>query len=65
MGSSERLFHAVLQAGELAHRVVTAKQEKEERNKLTRVHSPGNDFTLPKEQQQHDEENADHLDRRR
>src|SRR5689334_10888192 len=59
----ERLLHAVLQTRELAHRIVTAKQKEEEREELRTVHSSGDDLALAKEEQQHNEENPDHLNR--
>ncbi len=65
MRSSERLLHTVLQSRELSHRIVTAEQEEKERDELRRVHPVCDDLALSEEQQQHDKQNSDHLDRRR
>src|SRR5258705_1023231 len=61
MSGCKRLLHAILQTRKLAHRVVAAEKKKEKRNKLGRVHSTRNDFTLTKEEEQNDENNADHF----
>ncbi len=45
--------------------IVAAKEKEQERQKLRGVHPAGNDLALAKEQQQHDEDNPDHFDRRR
>src|SRR5258705_5596548 len=62
MSGCKRLLHAVLQTRKLANGVVAAQKKKEERNKLGCVHSIRNDFTLTKEEEQNDEDNADHFD---
>src|SRR5687768_924533 len=62
MGCGQRLFHAVLQARQLAHRIVTAKQKEQESDELSRVHPSGDDLLLADKEQQNYEQNPDDLD---
>src|SRR3954469_9653203 len=62
--SRQSLFHAVMQTRKFPHRVITAEQKDQECQELGSVHSTCKDFTLAKEQQYDDSQNANHLYRR-
>ena len=64
MRGGQRLFHTVLKARELSHRIVAAKEKEDEGEKLRRVHASGHNFALAEEEQHDDGDHADHLDSR-
>ncbi len=58
----ERLLHPVVQARELAHRVVGGEEEEEEGDELRGGHVPAHDLALREEEEDGDREHADQLD---